>query len=79
MSDLMKGKRGLIMGVANKKSLAWGIAKEAVRAQQSGNAGTGPERNGKNPIDQNRLDRENMYMSPGKLRSGMRLSPRISP
>ena len=24
--DLMKGKRGLIMGVANDKSLAWGIA-----------------------------------------------------
>ena len=28
MSDLMKGKRGLIMGVANDKSLAWGIARE---------------------------------------------------
>ena len=27
MSDLMKGKRGLIMGVANEKSIAWGIAK----------------------------------------------------
>jgi enoyl-[acyl-carrier protein] reductase I len=26
MSDLMKGKRGLIMGLANNKSLAWGIA-----------------------------------------------------
>lgn len=26
-SDLMKGKRGLIMGVANEKSIAWGIAK----------------------------------------------------
>lgn len=26
MSDLMKGKRGLVMGVANKHSLAWGIA-----------------------------------------------------
>lgn len=25
---LMKGKRGLIMGVANERSLAWGIAKE---------------------------------------------------
>jgi len=24
---LMKGKRGLIMGVANERSLAWGIAK----------------------------------------------------
>src|SRR3979490_2260008 len=27
MNDLMKGKRGLIMGVANDHSLAWGIAK----------------------------------------------------
>ncbi len=27
MQDLMKGKRGLIMGVANNHSLAWGIAK----------------------------------------------------
>jgi len=26
MSDLMKGKRGLIMGVANDHSIAWGIA-----------------------------------------------------
>ena len=25
---LMKGKRGLIMGLANDKSIAWGIAKE---------------------------------------------------
>ncbi len=24
--DLMKGKRGLIMGVANKNSIAWAIA-----------------------------------------------------
>ena len=32
MSDLMKGKRGLIMGVANDHSIAWGIAK-AVAAQ----------------------------------------------
>src|SRR5258708_20221820 len=31
-SGLMAGKRGLIMGVANERSLAWGIAK-AVRAQ----------------------------------------------
>jgi enoyl-[acyl-carrier protein] reductase I len=30
--DLMKGKRGLIMGVANNKSLAWGIS-QAVSAQ----------------------------------------------
>ena len=27
MSNLMKNKRGLIMGVANEKSIAWGIAK----------------------------------------------------
>jgi len=27
MPDLMKGKRGLIMGVANDKSIAWGIAR----------------------------------------------------
>lgn len=27
MTELMKGKRGLIMGLANDKSLAWGIAK----------------------------------------------------
>ena len=32
MRDLMKGKRGLIMGVANDHSIAWGIAK-AVAAQ----------------------------------------------
>ena len=25
---LMKGKRGLIMGVANKNSIAWGIAQQ---------------------------------------------------
>ena len=30
--NLMKGKRGLIMGVANNKSLAWGIS-QAVHAQ----------------------------------------------
>ena len=27
MAELMKGKRGLIMGVANERSIAWGIAK----------------------------------------------------
>ncbi|QYK42634.1 MAG: SDR family oxidoreductase [Paracoccaceae bacterium] len=27
MADLMKGKRGLIMGVANERSIAWGIAR----------------------------------------------------
>jgi enoyl-[acyl-carrier protein] reductase I len=32
MQDLMKGKRGLIMGVANDHSIAWGIAR-AVAAQ----------------------------------------------
>ncbi len=32
MSDLMKGKRGLILGVANNYSIAWGIAK-ALSAQ----------------------------------------------
>ena len=32
MSRLMEGKRGLIMGLANDKSLAWGIAK-ALHAQ----------------------------------------------
>ena len=26
MADLMKGKRGLVMGVANDTSIAWGIA-----------------------------------------------------
>jgi enoyl-[acyl-carrier protein] reductase I len=26
-SGLMRGKRGLVMGVANHRSLAWGIAK----------------------------------------------------
>lgn len=28
---LMEGKRGLVMGVANERSLAWGIAKELAR------------------------------------------------
>ncbi|PLX38094.1 MAG: enoyl-[acyl-carrier-protein] reductase FabI [Hyphomicrobiales bacterium] len=28
MAELMKGKRGLIMGVANNHSIAWGIAKK---------------------------------------------------
>ena len=27
MTSLMHGKRGLIMGVANDRSIAWGIAK----------------------------------------------------
>ena len=32
MQDLMKGKRGLIMGIANDHSIAWGIA-QALSAQ----------------------------------------------
>ena len=32
MSGLMAGKRGLIMGLANDKSLAWGIAKKLSEA-----------------------------------------------
>ena len=32
MTGLMQGKRGLIMGLANDKSLAWGIAKALQRA-----------------------------------------------
>jgi enoyl-[acyl-carrier protein] reductase I len=32
MADLMRGKRGLVMGVANDHSIAWGIAK-ALRAE----------------------------------------------
>ena len=27
MKDLMKGKKGLVMGVASDKSIAWGMAK----------------------------------------------------
>ena len=29
MGDLLKGKRGLVMGVANDRSIAWGIARAA--------------------------------------------------
>ena len=32
MNDLMKGKRGLVMGVANDHSIAWGMAKALHRA-----------------------------------------------
>ena len=32
MSDMLKGKRGLIMGVANERSIAWGIAKSMAEA-----------------------------------------------
>ena len=31
-SNLMQGKRGLIMGLANDKSIAWGIAKACADA-----------------------------------------------
>ena len=31
-TDLMKGKRGLVMGLANEKSIAWGIAKACAEA-----------------------------------------------
>jgi enoyl-[acyl-carrier protein] reductase I len=31
-NEIMRGKRGLVMGVANNKSLAWGIAKAAADA-----------------------------------------------
>ena len=32
MSEMLKGKRGLIMGVANERSIAWGIAKAMAEA-----------------------------------------------
>ena len=32
MQGLMAGKRGLIMGVANQRSIAWGIAKACADA-----------------------------------------------
>ena len=32
MANLMSGKRGLVMGVANERSIAWGIAK-SIHAQ----------------------------------------------
>lgn len=32
MGDMMKGKRGLVMGVANDHSIAWGIAKKLSEA-----------------------------------------------
>jgi enoyl-[acyl-carrier protein] reductase I len=35
MADLMKGKRGLVMGVANDRSIAWGIA-SALAAEGAG-------------------------------------------
>ena len=30
--DLMKGKKGLIMGVANERSIAWGISQKLANA-----------------------------------------------
>ena len=30
--DLMKGKKGLIMGVANERSIAWGISQKLSEA-----------------------------------------------
>ena len=35
MGDLLKGRRGLVMGVANDHSIAWGIAR-AVAAEVTG-------------------------------------------
>src|SRR6187399_2326286 len=32
MTQLLEGKTGLIMGVANKRSIAWGIANSAAKA-----------------------------------------------
>ena len=34
-APLMQGKRGLIMGVANDHSIAWGIAKHLLRRARS--------------------------------------------
>ena len=31
MADLMKGRRGLVMGVANDHSIAWGVASALAR------------------------------------------------
>ena len=38
MADLMTGKRGLIMGVANDRSIAWGIAKAMAAVANQGKA-----------------------------------------
>ena len=43
MNGLMAGKRGLIMGLANDKSLAWGIAK----ALHAARCGTGDQLSGR--------------------------------
>ncbi len=34
MTELMQGKRGLVMGVANDHSIAWGIAKTLADARR---------------------------------------------
>ena len=36
MADLMKGKRGLVMGVANERSIAWGIAQALAGGGRTG-------------------------------------------
>ena len=33
--SLMKGKKGLIMGVANERSIAWGIAQKFLKLEQN--------------------------------------------
>ena len=33
--SLMKGKKGLIMGVANERSIAWGISQKLAEASAS--------------------------------------------
>ena len=35
MTGLMQGKRGLIMGLANDRSLAWGIAQKLAGTDES--------------------------------------------
>ena len=40
---LLEGKRGLIIGVANKRSIAWGIAQRATEAGAQHNSHLGPK------------------------------------
>ena len=35
MMSLMKGKKGLIMGVANERSIAWGISQKLSKLVQN--------------------------------------------
>ena len=42
-NGLMAGKKGLVMGVANDRSLAWGIARTVA---EHGGEHTGPSRTG---------------------------------